>query len=66
MATRVESWYDANVDFENHRLEDGRLGFAITLHTLLDLLGTLSKTLTGKLSIIDIGCGTGRYFHQSI
>lgn len=58
----VASWYNANVDAEDRRLDAGRLEYEVTMRSILDIINELQGEGGSKpLRIADIGCGTGRY-----
>ena len=58
----VASWYNANVNAEDKRLDAGRLEYAVTMRSILDIINELQGGGQSKpLRIADIGCGTGRY-----
>lgn len=59
-ANNVADWYNQNAELEDTRLESGRLEFAVTWHTIQELISKL-KPDKSSLNIADIGCGTGVY-----
>jgi S-adenosylmethionine-dependent methyltransferase len=54
----VESWYDARAELEEHRLDEGRLEFEVTMRTIESLL---SEPGLGQAKVLDIGGGPGKY-----
>lgn len=63
-ANDVAKWYNQNAELEDTRLVSGRLEFAVTWHTLQELIKELIIN-RDTLQIADIGCGTGVYGNSS-
>jgi len=60
--TLVESWYDAHAEMEEHRLDEGRLEFEVTMRVIGSCISSLKLD---KVKILDIGGGPGKYGKQS-
>ncbi|PVI03064.1 S-adenosyl-L-methionine-dependent methyltransferase [Periconia macrospinosa] len=60
MATKnkVESWYDARAVMEEHRLDEGRLEFEVTLRVIKSCI---EEKGVQEAKILDVGGGPGRY-----
>jgi S-adenosylmethionine-dependent methyltransferase len=56
--TLVEKWYDAHAEIEEHRLDEGRLEFEVTMWIINSCL---SKLRSHRANILDLGGGPGRY-----
>jgi S-adenosylmethionine-dependent methyltransferase len=54
----VESWYDARAEVEEHRLDEGRLEFEVTMRTIESLLSELGLS---QAKVLDNGGGPGKY-----
>jgi len=56
--TRVETWYDGHTELEEHRLDDCRLEFEVTMRVISSCIANLKLD---RVEILDIGGGPGRY-----
>ena len=56
--TLVETWYDAHAEVEEHRLDEGRLEFEVTMRVIKSCTTSLELE---RAKILDIGGGPGRY-----
>lgn len=54
----VEQWYDDHAEMEEHRLDEGRLEFEVTMRIIKSCL---EKLEVDKLRVLDVGGGPGRY-----
>ncbi|KAM6514359.1 hypothetical protein FALCPG4_015508 [Fusarium falciforme] len=56
--TLVETWYDAHAEVEEHRLDEGRLEFEVTMRVIKSCTTSLELE---RAKVLDIGGGPGRY-----